>query len=192
MKIRRLYNTVMLDSQVKADIYIDPRTGTTHYNLKHGSRGNNTWQWYAGISPVHIDISGDDVTLTGDNYKLEPVYKRGRKLKDSAGNQCYNLVTDNDPSHTSDVLLLWMMPCWGKNNVSYSMTGCVEEIGKGFGGKYRGDADRRAHAPVLEIYGDCELRWEGTDSNGHKYQQIITYSAMNETFNIGTMERIDV
>jgi len=186
MKILRLSNSVI--SCAIADKYVDSNSGKVHFNINHGSRGTNTWRWYACLHDLYFKSEESHITLDGDAYELDPVMRNGSPLVDSKDNQCYNVVMDNDPCHKNDILLLWTIPGRGYDNVEYSVTGNIELIGEGSSGKSRLEGAASYPSPILLISGDCKLHWSGVNSNGDKVSQNISYDYWNTNWGIEPVE----
>lgn len=186
MKIKRLTDAGA--SPAIADVYIDPDTKKKHFNLVHGIKGADLWKWYAGIDPNYIDTNTDKLVLDQDNYCLTPVMRGGKHMMDKKNNKCYNIATDNNPSHCTDVLLLWNIPSRSYRNISYSISGDVSLIGEGYNGKSTSDRVITAPAPVLEIFGDCEISWSGINNSGAMVKQQIKYHYHTEQWDINPVE----
>jgi len=189
MKILRLSNSVI--SAAIADKYIDSKTNHEHFNINHGARGPDTWRWFACLHDMYFKSKEPQIVLDNDNYELDPVSRNGEPLTDTKGNQCYNIVIDNDPAHKNDILLLWTIPGRGYDNVEYDVSGSVEVIGAGSLGKSRIEGTTSYPAPVLLISGDCTLKWEGINSDGMKVTQVVNYEYWNTTWNIEPIESED-
>jgi len=187
MRIERLSDG-MITSAI-ADRYVDPVSKKVYFNLAHGAKGPSTWKWYAGLSAKHFSSEDNCVILDGDNYNILPIYSKGDILRDKVGNICYNVVIDNDLAHHKDIILLWGIPTRGYRNLSYTIHGGVELIGEGKAGKSRGPNSVVGPAPVLEIIGDCELVWYGTDTSGAAVKQVAKYQYYDSKWSIGGVEK---
>ena len=186
MKIMRLIDSI-IDVAV-ADRYDDPKSKNRHYNLSHGSKGASTWRWYAGLDPRCFPNDSNCVVLDNDNYNLKPVYSKNKLLKDAKGNICYNIVTDSNPEHKHDILLLWSIPVRNCTDVEFSIDGDVDIVGTGYSGKSRGEKSTVTPAPVLEITGDCVLKWSGTTKQGKSVKQTVSYRYYESHWTIGVLE----
>jgi hypothetical protein len=189
MKILRLSNSIVRPAI--ADRYIDPASGVIHFNLRHGSKGKGSWLWYAGLSSTHFNSKEDSISLDDDNYGLVEVYSKGILLKDKRDNICYNVIIDNDPSHANDILLLWTITGTGYSDVSYEYSGCADLVGMGISSRLLRPEDGKVDAPILNIYGDCSMRWNATNSSGTKISQDINYVFCDNEWNIGPIKTED-
>jgi len=190
MKILRLVNSII--TTATANKYIDPKSGKQYFNLTHGVKGPATWKWYAGVSPKYFPEEVDSIIFDNDNYGLIPVYRNNKLLADTKGNLCYNIITDNDPSNESDILLLWTIPTRTYKDIKYNISGSVDLLGEGSHGRSRGPNSVSTPAPVLEIYGDCQLRWSGLSSEDGEIEQIISYDYASSKWAIGAITTVEV
>jgi len=150
--------------------------GKKYHNLKHGTTGKRLWSWSASMDVKKFPVTSDEgIILDGSDYVLIPISKDGKILKDGINNCNYVISKDNIESHTNDILVLWEIPIKNFNEVEISLSGDVVEIGRGYIGKYRPDRKQRIPAPILEITGNCTIKWKATTFNGEVYQQIINY-----------------
>ena len=101
----------------------------THFNIKHGSRTKNGWQYRMSVDDEIVDMSTDIYTLEGDSYCLIPAFKNQEQIKDGARNKVYFISTTEREDLKSHSLLFVNLP----NYKSYSQTiaGDVEVIAKG-------------------------------------------------------------
>jgi len=173
MRILRLDNSVI--SPAVAVKYTNPKTKAEYYNIVHGGMGRDTWKWICGLDSRIFTPTSDTLELTQTDFNLKFVYKGNKQLKDFKDNPVYNIIRDNDPTHCSDIMLLWTIVAKGCKDITYAVDGEAIEIGKGSYGKRRGNNVYIYPAPVLEIYGDCVLTWSGTDARGMKLKQVIEY-----------------
>ena len=81
--------------------------------------------------------------------------------------------------NTSDIF--WAIDLLGSSNrlytnVNYTLQGEVRLLAEASYGKERDGINYSSPIPVLEIFGDCELTWTGTDINNHQVGQVIKYN----------------
>ena len=156
------------------------------YVVKHGSSGNNLGYWMGRIStkvtvPNNIN---DVIKLDRNDYILTPVRLNDKVIKDRLGNTIYNISIDRSSIYSKDILLLWDIPNEDYVNVKYEITGKCSLIGEGTHGKDRGDIIYKSPAPILEIYGDCVLKWTAKDKDNNEYGQEISYINEGEKWEI--------
>jgi hypothetical protein len=170
-----------------------------YFNIKHGSAGKNLWVYSCGLHSVHFKPANekDSLELSGDNYILRPIKKRvgGSEddkivLKDKIGNTLYSISIDNMRHHKKDIILFWEIPNNNYTDVSYTTSGNVSELGKGWIGKERNEKLYSSPAPVLEIQGNCSLEWVAVDIDGFKIKQTIKYDFEKANWDISPIKRI--
>lgn len=148
-----------------------------HYAVTHGTAGSNFGYWMCKIN-THINKPsklGDEVELRDNSYILIPLKNSKGFIKDKLGNNIYYINKDNNTVHKRDIVVFWEIPNINYVNVTYSLSGSVYEIGVAYNGKDRGDIVFKAPAPIIEVFGDCLLKWEATDVHGNTYSQQIEY-----------------
>lgn len=165
-----------------------------YYEIQHGSRGSTLWMWTANFAYQQFspkDIS-DELKLTGDNYYLKTLYKEGVATTDKQGNVNYLITTDNMHNHKKDILLLWEIPNVNNDtDLKYEISGQVNELGLGYTGRERGTNIGKTPAPVLEITGDCVLKWCST-VDGVTSSQTIKYNYSKDNWDIQPINRVSV
>jgi len=150
-----------------------------HYNVKFGSMGSDLWVYSMGVDRKLFKPkdAGDVLELTDDNYVLIPIKNNGDAIKDRKGNDIYYITVDHTEDHRKDTIALWEIPSRNYQNVEYTADGEVRVLGYGLTGKTRGSIKYISPAPVLEVMGDCVLKWTGIDKNNKEVSQTITYTS---------------
>lgn len=157
----------------------------SYHNVKHGSYGKGLWKWSIGMkSDIFPVVDNKTLTLDQDNYILIPVKRNNATSKDGIGNTMYNISTDEMLSHKNDIIALWEPDAVNINDFEYTITGCIEEIGKGYTGKTRNDRTIKIPTPIFEITGSCDIKWEGIGPNNVKHSQHISYCGDTDEWNI--------
>ena len=187
MKIKKLTTNLLLP--VKADVVANKNKdkNSIYYNIKHGGRGDGLFTYTIGVDkrlfkPTNTD---DRLEFIDENYILLPIYENNVRKQDSKGNYLYFISTDGMEDHKNDYLLLWEIPNKFYMDVKYEINGDVKLIGEGSLGRTRGITSYTSPAPVLEIYGNCELSWSGLSEDGNLYKQRVTFK--NGMWNIGQL-----
>jgi len=188
MRVVRLTGSLL--TPAVADIFINRKTGAVHHNLSHGAKSKGCWKWFAGISHEHFSLDTQPYELADDNYVLLPVKTKGMTLKDAKGNICYNIGIDSDPSHTSNILVLWSPADRSYTGIKTALRGACEVIGTGRNivNRTRGES---TPAPVVEIYGDAVLTWSGVRSDGALVEQSIEYSHGGKNWTFGDINVLE-
>ena len=167
----------------EASIYTPKPHGTSHYNLRLGTKGSSLWEWSCCVSSKTFPVTPDSPTtmeLVGNNFTITPIQVRGEILKDDRGNIRYTIDTDNDTTHVKDMLLLWLPGTRGYSDIKYSVNGDCVVIGTGSRGKVRNVIVNKLPVVVVEVYGTSELTWTGIDDDGRKYSQTHKYTCSDD------------
>lgn len=174
MRVQTL--TAVTSSAAIATVYNNRRNKALYFNIKHGSQGTELWAYSCELSKDYFipELPSDELKLDQDNYVLIPVKKNGSVVKDKKGNALYMLTVDHNHNHRRDLLLFWEIPNVNYIDVTYSISGMANEIGKGWSGKDRGEYVFKSPAPVLEVYGDAMLEWSAKNKNGDTFKQTIS------------------
>lgn len=208
MKIKKL-NHIQITS-AKAYARTNKYTDKLFYNIILGSEGEGFFPYFISLAYKHFKPNNisDVLELTDDNYVIKTVkeyYKLvdGKKipytdkeqkpiktLKD--GKKYFTIYKTNGYSFPKDTLLIWEIPNIKYTNVTYSLSGDVELIEEGGGiGKERNGVKYVSPCLLLEIYGDCELKWNAINRNNEKIQQIITYKYNSDEYSISDITIIN-
>jgi len=155
-----------------------------YHNLKHGTKGSNLWEWSASLNVNIFPVIDNSIRLDSDNYVVVPITKDKKLLTDTKGNVLYSITTDEVTSHRKDTLLLWELPIKNFKVVTYTISGDVIELGKGYIGKVRADRKQKIAAPILEITGDATLTWKATTYDNEVYSQTVNYSYNDNSWDI--------
>ena len=181
MKILTL--THLGTSEAVATMYTPKDKGSSHYNLRLGTRGGSLWEWSCCVSSRTFPVVADSpptMVLDGSNYTITPIRVRGEVLKDDLGNIRYTIDTDNDNTHVKDMLLLWLPGARGYHNIEYETSGDCVIIGTGSRGRVRDVVVNKLPVVVVEVYGTSELTWTGVDDRGRKYSQTHKYTCSDD------------
>ena len=161
-----------------------------YFNIKHGGRGENLFTYTIGLDKHMFkpNATEDTLVMEDKDYILLPIYKNGMPMRDSRNNYMYYISKDQVDDHTTDYILLWEIPNKFYTDVTYTLKGNVKEIGIGINGRSRTNEIFKSPAPILEIFGNCELNWTAIDST-KRYAQKITLE--DNAWNIGKLEVTD-
>lgn len=183
MKVLRLNNVSVKPAIAKVFV---SKNNDLYYNIKHGTRGDGLWEYSCGLRKVTFtpETPDDEYILKGNNYVLNPVKIETNYLTDGKNNNVYNIATDESDVHKSDVILFWDIPNKNYINVTYTMDGLCVKIAEGITGRTRGSTLFSSPAPVIEILGDCTLKWTGNQEDGSELSQTIKYHYTEETWDI--------
>lgn len=183
MKIGKLTTKALFT--VKPTIY--SKKNNRYFNIRHGSVGDGLHTYTIGIDKyMHKPELGEEAPeLTNDDYTLIPIYNGREQVKDSKDQYMYYLSRDDVDEHKSDYIILWEIPNKFYREIKYEIIGNVKVLGEGTIGKYRDGIDFISPAPVLEIYGPCELSWTAIRDN-KKF--IHTSKFDGNSWNVGTIE----
>jgi len=188
MKIVKL--TGLGIGSVTAQVYKNTK-GKMYFNISHGTKGKDLFVWKCGLRDGRFTpkSEGDTLELNDNNYIIRNVLDKNKQvMKDVNGNLLYNIDIDYMENHKNDLLVLWEIPNKNYKECRYTVTGDVDVIGEGKTGKIRGDKKFISPAPVLEIYGDCELVWSAVDKNNKGYKQIFKYDYAENKWSINPVE----
>ena len=192
MKIVKLSIAEVKPATAQAHVK-DNGNGYIHkqYNMKHGTSGADFGYWLLPISEqiAKPEKSSDILELTDNKYILIPGTQKG-KDKDRLGNDAYKLTIDYTTLHQKDLIVLWDIPNKNYKDVVFTTDGDVDVIGTGYNGKSRGGVLYKSPAPVLEVFGDCNLCWSAVDKNGVKCEQKITYHYTSGDWDIGQITKM--
>jgi len=191
MKIVKL--TWLGVESAKAQVYASKKNNTMYFNIKHGSSGRQFGYWLGRVShKVGVPNSiGDELILDKDNYVLiSTLNKDTNEVSiDKLGNVIYTIGVDYSTIHNKDLIVLWEIPNKNYTKVDYTVNGDVNIIGKATSGKDRGNKMYKSPAPVLEIYGDCELRWTAVNNSNEVIEQKVFYDYANSSWDISPINK---
>lgn len=172
-----------------ATVFENNKNKKLYFNLEHG---NNLVKNVSSVYRISINAKffkpekiTDRYEFKENTYCLVPLKNRGTNFKTKSGNQVYILGKTDGNMSDSDMLVFWYISNkkFLKENISYKLEGDVTLIGEGMYATERGDNVFCMPAPVLEIYGNCTLSWEGIENNtGKRCGQVITYNYANDRF----------
>lgn len=161
-----------------------------YFTVLHGGQGAGLHQCRFGVDKL-IGVAStitDTMKLMDNDYILLPVTKTGEPKRDREGNIIYYFSKDSIDIHRDDDIIFWEIPNNYYYDVSFHTDGDVNLIAEGRNGKIR-EHEYISPAPVLEVYGDCTLRWEGTNKSGKRVGQKIT--RINGNWTVGVIGELD-
>lgn len=178
-----------------ATVFENNKNHKLYFNLEHGNNivKNVSHVYRISISTNFIkpEKTTDKYELKEDTFCITPLKIKGVNIKTRNGYQIYILKQTTGNMSDSDMLVFWHISNkkFLKGEINYSVEGDVSVIGEGAYASERGDNIFYMPAPVLEIYGNCTLKWEGIESNTRrKYGQIITYNFIDDKFDFKPLQ----
>lgn len=176
MKILRLTTDGLLEPLTAQPI---EKNDTIYYNIFHGSK--TCWEFRCAVdSRIATPKINKDLILKEDHFIFRYLKdKDDKEILDQVGNKYIVISKNSDPSHKLDTLLFWDIE-HPVTNIEFTINGFANEIGRG----YNGTETIKSPAPVLEIYGDCELSYTGQINDKNV---AITYLY---DYNNSTLKRI--
>jgi len=160
------------------------------YTIRHGTMGKGFGYWLLPVmGNISIPEANDSVIELNNDYYTLINRKISGASKDILGNDMYSLSRDFSTLHRKDLIVLWDIPNKNYTDVGYTINGDVELIGTGYNGKIRGEHTYKSPAPVLEVFGDCNMEWYATDKEGNKLTQKIAYDYASGQWDISTITK---
>lgn len=153
------------------------------YCIQHGTHGKNTWCAEFYLTELLLPNSKEDKLELKDNqFTLKVIRDKntGKPILDKFKNKVYTISINKESLVLdTDQIVFWNIPIGIYTDVKYTISGSVVELCKGINGKFILDQFYTSPAPVLNVFGSCELCWSAVDKRKNKhYSQHISY---NET-----------
>lgn len=207
MKILRLRNNKV--SPVVAYCCAQYKSGVNKdklsFMISHGNYGKYSWslRTYLHRNTFPPTKSGDSLVLDKSNYTFK-VQRRAIKddknrtidseyTKDNKGNYIYMVDKDDVSLYNNNIILFWDIPILTCDTVTYRLEGNVRVLAEGIYGKEYLDTTLTVPAPILEIYGNCKLTWNGSDEvRNLKYTQTITYDYDKDIWDSTSISKSDI
>lgn len=190
MKVIKVSNTKV--ECAKATV-VKSKTNELRYKIILGSEGDGIHPYLLGLDTRYFKPeSMDDVlSLDGDNFIIKEVRDRVTKkpMTLPCKKKLFTISKSNAHTFPTDSIVIWEIPNNRYRDVTYELNGDVELLVEGGNiGKIRNDIAYTSPTLLLEIYGNCELRWKGVDKNGNIVYQTVVYKYESNEFNISTIE----
>lgn len=166
----------------------DPR-----FKIILGSEGDGVYPYMLGLDTKYFkptDIE-DKVILEGDNYIIKevksPDTKKPMVLPD--GKKLYTISKSSAHTFPKDTIVIWEIPNSRYTDVEYEISGDVEKLVEGGSiGKIRNGIAYTSPTLVLEVFGDCELKWTALNKENKRISQTVKYSYDSDEYKISSIE----
>lgn len=181
MRILKLSGIDVTNVVAKA---ISRKNDKLYYNITVGSK-NPKYKFYCMYLSTKCFLpktENDELELTGNDYIISPVKSNGENQKDSNGNNLYCIYNGGSSNYKSDIVLIWEIPNRNYTDIKYTLEGDVELLAEASDGKERSDISYISPIPILEIFGDCVLRWTGKDRFNNPVGQVVKYDYITGTW----------
>ena len=149
-----------------------------YYNISLGFGSNDYKMYTIYLSSKHFPVveEVEELELHDNNYILQPIKIDNKVQKDKNGNINYCIYKGDVNNYKNDIILIWEIPNRRYVNVTYKMDGDVRLLAEATYGQERDGINYLSPIPILEIFGDCEITWSGTDKNNNTVGQVIKYN----------------